>query len=62
MKSALWDPHHEGDLVVADAEQLYVFQVGGPLGDVARERMLCQRSLGTLPISVEDVETSPLSF
>lgn len=26
VKSALWDPHHEGDLVVADAEQLYVFQ------------------------------------
>lgn len=29
VKSALWDPHYEGNVVVADAEALHVFQSGG---------------------------------
>lgn len=28
VKSALWDPHHEGNMVVADAEAIRVFQGG----------------------------------
>jgi len=40
VKSMLWDPHHEGNIVVADTEAIHVFQATASSNRLSRQLML----------------------